>query len=643
MFKKILLSIFATLIIVPTIAGVVLILYLYNSTQFDSEKLIYYNPPLTTQFFDRNGNLVANIFDKENRLYVTFNQIPGRVIETLIATEDTAFFEHDGFNIEAIIRALIKDIRAGKKVEGASTITQQLVKMVYLSREKRIERKIKELFIAIKLEQELSKEQILERYLNQVYFGHGYYGIKTASEGYFHKELEQLTLKEIAMLIALPKAPSYYDPTRRYNQNIARANLILKRMHSLGWITQKEYRDSVLEKPKVYNSTLTRNKAPYYIDIVLRKLIKEYPDIKTGGYKVKLAIDLKQQELAKNSLAWGYNRLITKYKIKNKSLNGAMITLNSKNGDVLSAVGGINYRKSNFNVIIQSKRAIGSAIKPFVYQIALNIGYNPATKIPDISRTYKITGSQNKERYWKPQNYEKNTLGLITLREALIHSRNLATINLASLVGLDTIINGLYKFGFNKVPENMSIVLGSFGITPLKIAEEYTLFSNYGSKVKPRFVLELENKRKNLKVKFPIRQDDIISPSQSYLMISILKDVVKKGTGRNAKVKNIEIAGKTGTTDNFRDAWWCGFTPETTTIVWFGNNDNSPLGKHMSGGMVSAPVFKRFYTEYLKLHPEIKREFPIPRNVKEFVINGKRELFTKKSPPPRTHEYVPLY
>ena len=618
-------------------------MYLYNSTRFDVEKLVYYNPPLTTQFFDRNNRLVANIFDKENRLYVKFEEIPGRIIETLIATEDTSFYEHKGFNPEAILRALLKDIKAGKKVEGASTITQQLVKMIYLSREKKIKRKLKELFIAVKVEQTLTKNQILERYLNQVYLGHGYYGIKTAAQGYFHKELNQLSLKEIAMLIALPKAPSFYDPTKHYNQNIARANIILRRLYKLGWISKSEYKQAVFEKSKVYNSTLTRNKAPYVINMALKELSKMYPDIKTAGYKVKLSIDLDIQNIAKQSLKYGYTRLKTKYNINNPTLNGAIVTLDSKNGDVLSAVGGVNYKKSKFNRITQSKRAIGSAIKPFVYQIALNLGYNPASKIPDISRTYKISDSTQEDKYWKPSNYEKNTLGFITLRTALVHSRNLATINLTSLIGLDTVISGLYHFGFDRVPENMSIVLGSFGITPLKIAEEYTLFSNYGKKVKPRLILAIQNKKKNLDVKFNTQIDEIIPPYQAYLMVDILRDVVKKGTGRNAKMKSIQTAGKTGTTNNFRDAWWCGFTPDTTTIVWFGNDDNTPLGKKMSGGRVSAPVFKNFYTQLLKIHPELKREFDIPKGVKYFNINNKKELFTKISPPPIKKIYVPIY
>jgi penicillin-binding protein 1A len=640
MIKKFLLLLLFVLIA----GGVGLFLYLYNSTRFDIDRLIYYNPPLTTQFYDRNGKLVANIFDKENRLYVKFKDIPPRVIETLVATEDTTFFTNYGFNPEAIFRALIKDIKAGKKVEGASTLTQQLVKIMYLNRKKSIKRKIKELFIAMKVDESLSKDKILEIYLNQLYLGHGYYGIKTASEGYFHKELKELTLKEIAMLIALPKAPSYYDPTRHYDKNIIRANTILHRMLTLGWITKSEYQKAVFEKPKVYNSTLTRNKAPYIIDMAVKELKKQYPDIKTGGYKVKLSIDLDVQKIAQESIKWGYDRIRSKYDENDSTLNGAMITINSHTGDILSAVGGVDYQKSNFNRIIQSKRSLGSAIKPFVYQIAFNIGYNPQSKVPDVSRTYKISNDENNKTYWHPHNYEKNTLGYITLREALVHSRNLATINLASMIGLDKIIKGLYFFGFDDIPsKDMSVVLGSIGVTPLKVAEEYTLFSNYGVKVKPRLVVEVSNDKKGIDTKFLVKKDDLMDASQAYLMIDVLKDVVKRGTGRNANVDGIEVAGKTGTTNKFRDGWWCGFTPDTTTIVWYGNDDYKTMGKKMSGGRVSAPVFKYFYEQFLKIHPEITRYFSIPKGIKYFNYKGKKLPFTKLSPPPKSKVYVPVF
>jgi len=642
MIKKILLTLFFIIII----SGIGFVLYLYNSTRFDSDKLVYYTPKLTTQFYDRNNKLVANIFDKENRLYAKFKEIPPRIVETLVATEDTTFFINHGFNLEAIFRALIKDIKAGKKVEGASTLTQQLVKMIYLDRRKTLLRKIKELFIAIKVDQLLPKDKILEIYLNQVYLGHGYYGIKTASHGYFHKELKNLSLKEIAMLIALPKAPSYYDPTRHYNKSLVRANIILQRMLILGWINKEEYKKALYEKPKVYNSTLTRNKAPYIIDMALKELQNKYKDIKSGGYKIKLSIDLDMQKIAQKSIKWGYNRIRKTYDENDSTLNGAMITINSQTGDILSGVGGVDYSKSNFNRIIQSKRSMGSSIKPFVYQIALDLGYNPESKIPDVSRTYKMdtNDTNNTPKYWHPSNYEKNSLGYITLRKALVHSRNLATINLASLIGIENIIKGLYFFGFDNIPsKDMSVVLGSLGVSLIKVAEEYTLFSNYGVKVKPRLILEVSNKQKGLDVKYITKKDDLLDKEQAYIMIDILKDVVKKGTGRRAKMSTIQIAGKTGTTNKFRDGWWCGFTPSTTTIVWYGNDDYKSMGKNMTGGRVSAPVFKYFYTKLLKIHPELPRYFKVPKGIKYFNYNGKKYPFTKKSPPPKVRNYVPIF
>jgi penicillin-binding protein 1A len=375
--------------------------------------------------------------------------------------------------------------------------------------------------------------------------------------------------------------------------------------------------------------------------MVLRTLSKDYPDIKTAGYKITLSIDLPTQKIAQDSLKWGYDRLKDKYELNTTSLNGAIVTIDSKTGDVLSAVGGVNYAKSSFNRVDQAMRSIGSAIKPFVYQQALDKGYNPATPIPDVARTYHIKGKTPRQnRYWRPKNYENDTLGFISLRMALVHSRNLATINLAQALGLENVIDGLYKFGFDKMPKDMSIVLGSFAVSPLKMAEEYTIFSNYGVKVKPRLILSLENKDKGLKVDFPVQKEKLIPNYQAYLMISILQDVVKKGTGVHARMKNIQVAGKTGTTNDYKDGWWCGFTPDTTTIVWFGRDDNTPIGRGMAGGKTSAPVFKHFYTDFLKIHPERRRRFVRPRGVRYFYYEDKKELYTKMSPPPPPKKQV---
>ncbi len=635
MLKK-LFSIFLILLFISIIGAAGYILYLYNDTRFTAAKIIYYNPPQSAMFYDRNGKLIDIRYSKQNRIYVKYKNIPGRVIETLIATEDTSFFEHHGVNFNAILRAIVKDIKAGKKVEGASTITQQLVRNIYLNRKKTIQRKIREIMISLKVEDILTKEEILERYLNQIYLGHGYYGIKTAALGYFHKNLNQLSLKEIAMLIALPKGPSLYDPTKHYELNIKRANSIIKRLYTLGWITKEEYTKALLETPKVYNYMI-KPKAPYAVDAAIQKLIKKYPLLLSRGYKVYLTIDLPTQKAAQEAMKWNYRRLLKMNpKLDKNQLNGALISINQQTGDVLALVGGVDYRKSKFNRVTQALRSIGSAMKPFVYQIALNLGYNPATLIPDISRTFKIpSDTPEEDKYWKPENYEKNTLGLITLREALVHSRNLATINLAMQIGLNKIITDLLSFGFKNIPNNLSIVLGSIGQTPWSLAQKYTIFSNYGIKTKLRLVRKITIPKENLSITFETKHDEIEPDYQAYLITSILQDVVKKGTGRNARVKGIEIAGKTGTTNNFRDAWFCGYTPNTETIIWFGNDNSSSLGKSMSGGRVSAPAFKYFYEQYLKIHPELARKFKVPQEVKTFEINGHKELFTPLSPPPK--------
>ncbi len=669
-------------IIAAIILGVLSwLVYLYLNLRFDIDKLVNYKPPLTTQFYDKNGELVANIFEKENRVYVDYEDIPPRVIEALLAIEDTQFFEHSGVNPDAISRAIIKDIKARKLVEGASTLTQQLVKTILLTREKKIMRKIKEALLAIRVEQVLTKEEILERYLNQVYFGHGYFGIRTAALGYFKKDLYELSLKEIAILVGLPKAPSFYDPTRNLKFSLARANQVVHRLKTLGWINESEFQDAVDSTPEVYNQTLTKNKAPYIIDYAFKELKKSIPNIKEAGYTINLTIDLKAQEIAREALNLSYNNIIKRDKYFRslaykdlevfpielieeqesftKTLNGGLITIESKTGKILSMVGGVNYKESSFNRVIQSKRQPGSAVKPFIYQQALDLGYSPANMIADISRTYEFddeeTEKANKDKAtqevasvdgetpsgediqeettkkrWQPKNYEENYKGLISLREALVHSRNLATINLVNDIGIDVIYKGLKSYSLEEMPFDLSITLGSFGISPLDLSQAYSMFSNGGIQVKPYIVNSITNRYKQT-VNFEPEEKFITTPEQSYLMTSILNEVVNAGTGRMAKVAGIQIAGKTGTTNNNIDAWFCGFSPTLQTIVWFGNDNNKPMRKSETGGRSSGPAFAYFYKNYLKIHPELKREFTKPKEVRETTINGKKEFYTETS------------
>ena len=654
-------NIFITLLIVGFLTPFAVLGYFLSAYDYDITPLVDYKPPLTTQIFDKNGKKLANLFDKQNRYYATFDEIPPRIVEALVAIEDTTFFEHPGINIDAILRAAIKVLKAGKAVEGASTITQQLVKNVLLTREKKLSRKIKEAIFAIKLEHALSKEQIMERYLNEIYYGHGYYGIKTAADGYFHKKLSDLTLKEMAILVGLPKAPSTYAPTRNYEISMGRANRVIKRMHILGWIDDKTYSSALLENPKVYNSTLTQNLAPFIVDEVVRRVRKMgIKDIKTGGYKIYTTIDLKLQRSARKALKYAYNlslkrivgyrkraeRLAKKYHrdvvyddVNTTLLNGALVSLDSKSGDILALVGSIDYKKSSFNRATQGRRQPGSAFKPFIYQVAIDLGYSGATELVDIARTFKYKKNDGQEMKWQPHNYSNRYHGLITLREALVHSNNLATINLVNDIGLKQLLREFKKFGIKNVPRDLSIALGTISLSPLALSHYYTSFSNDGIQVTPHLISRIEKNsipiyEKSMQKRF------ITSPTQSYILTSILKDVVKRGTGIRARVRGIELAGKTGTTNNNVDGWFVGYSPTTQTTVWFGNDNNTPMHKKETGGRIAGPAFAYYYRDMLKFYPQIKRKFDIPDGIIKVKIGKREEYFSNISKPPRAEKEI---
>jgi len=618
---------------------------LYEEIKHDVDKVVNYNPKLTTQFYDKKGRLIANTFKDENREYVKYDDIPARIIEALIAIEDTQYFEHHGINPDAISRAMIKNIKAGRYVEGASTLTQQVVKMLVLTREKKLIRKVKEALLSLRLETILTKEEILERYLNNIYLGHGYYGIKTAAKGYFNKDLYELSLKEMAILVGLPQGPSKYDPTRNLKISLARANQVIIRLNTLGWINEEQYKRALDEIPTIHDQTLTKNKAPYIIDYVIKTLKDDIPDIRYGGYKVKLTIDLEAQQIAKEGLKQSYEAALKRdlnFRKKLKTpdddsfvneLNGAVVSIESQTGKILALVGGVDYKKSMFNRAIQSKRQPGSAIKPFLYQTALNEGLNPASKLVDISRTYDYKDNKGEEKKWQPKNYGGNFKGFITLRDSLVQSRNLSTINLVTDTGVDIMYRGLQSYGFSNLPLDLSITLGSMSVSPLELSEYFSVFSNHGLKVKPYMIEQITNKSGET-VTFEPEVSEVNTPEQTYLITSILNDTVNRGTGRRARVEGISLAGKTGTTNNNVDAWFCGYSPSIQTIIWFGNDNNKPMRKTETGGGIAAPVFSYFFKNYLELHPEIPRTFTKPSNVFESRINGKTEFYTEASPLP---------
>lgn len=603
--------------------------------------------PQTTEIFDRNGRKIANVLKKEHRFYVHFDELPEIMVAMLLAVEDTTFFEHQGVNIDAVFRAAIKNLKAGHLVEGASTLTQQVAKNFFLNFDKKLVRKFDELLIALKLERTLSKEKILELYLNKIFFGHGYYGVKTAARGYFNKELNELTLKEIAMLMAIPKSPTRYNPTKNYKLSLGRSNRIVTRLRELGWIDKISYENALKEEPVVYSNTLTRNQAPYLVDTVLNELKDKLPDLKIGGYKIYTTFDLQMQAIAKDAMQQALKGTIERnekmYKNFNISefdqFNGAFVAINQHTGEVLSLVGGLDYKKSSFNRAMNARRQPGSAFKPFVYSVALNNGYSVLSQVADVARRYEFEQDENKTFVWTPKNSSSSFAGLISLQEALVRSRNLATINLSMELGAQKLVKGLQKFGFevNRTSFNLSMVLGSLAMSPFALSQAYTSITNYGVQSKLFFVKKVK-KGQRIVLENNSSFTPILEPSQAFLTLSMMKDVIKRGTGR-VKLKNIEFAGKTGTTNESKDTWFVGVSPEVQTITWFGKDNYKPMREKEYGSNVAGPATKYFFQNLIKINPKIRRSF---KSYKEFkgvsrrIIGGKPYFFTDKSPLPKT-------
>jgi len=619
------------------VALVAAFIYAYEEVSLDADKLINYKPETSSVIYDRNGEKLAYVFKGQHRLYARYDEIPGHLVEGLVAMEDTRFFEHNGVNPDAILRAIVKDIQAGKFVEGGSTLTQQLIKNKLLTNEKKLARKLKEAILALKIEHELSKEDIIERYLNEVSYGNNYFGVKTAANGYFHKELHELTLKECAILVGLPNAPSYYNPLKHYKRALDRANNVLYRMKSIGWVTQSDYLKAVKESPKIYKTSLTQNIAPGIVDEVLRQFKGKLGDIRTGGYAIYTTIDMKQQAIADEAIRLVYGKALKKYKEnpKTSTLSAGFVAVESSTGDILAMVGGTDYEKSAFNRVTQSKRQPGSAFKPFIYQTALDMGYNPATPLTDLARTFQYY-ENGKPKVWSPKNYEGDFKGFVPFREALVHSRNLATINLVSDLGVSTIRKRLAFLDVPHIPRDMSIALGNLGLSPLKMAQIFSVFANKGHMVEPRLVSKIVSKEGAVIYETrPKEIEGFTTPEQAYLMTDVLMDVIKRGTGTKARVEGIELAGKTGTTNNNIDAWFCGYSPTIEVIVWIGRDDNKRIGAGATGGALAAPAFAYYFQKLIKLYPDTKRTFDIPPGVFRGDYDGKMELYTEQSPLPK--------
>ena len=731
LFKKIL--IFLTSGVLFSFALIIGILWVYSNKLPDYKFLKMYKPAVSSKLYSGGGELVSD-FSSEKRIFVPHDSIPKVVINSFLSAEDKNFFYHPGVDAKGIVRATINNVSNiiySKRLEGASTITQQVAKNFLLTNEVSINRKIKEAILAFRIERALSKERILELYLNQIYLGEGSYGIASASLEYFDKPISKLNYAEASLLAALPKAPSRYNPFKNADLAKHRRNLVIKNLLENSYINEEKYSELINSEIKLRKRKKKYlEDARYYVEDVRKYLVEKYGfnKIYKQGFTIKTPINLELQSIATQSLREGleeydkrkgwrgpilnkkitdkWNKNLKKYKLektigwdlaivkkinkfsveietekKNQGIikyddaswtkkeldkifkigdvvyvknikdnlyslkqipkaNGGIVILNPYTGRVLAMSGGFSFKLSEFNRATQAFRQPGSAFKPFVYALALENKFTPSTLVLDAP----VVLDQGEDlKMWKPENYGKKFYGPSTIRTGLEKSRNLMTVRIAQEIGIDKIANFAKSLKIYDNPEELlSISLGSAETTLLKLTSAYSSFVNGGKLVEPIFLDRIQDSEGNtifnsekrfckkckeishLGKDVPKIEDNFIqifSEETAYQITSMLEGAIQRGTGRKLKDLNLDLAGKTGTTNENTDAWFVGFTSNLVIGVYVGHDEPKTLGKYETGAKTALPIFKSFIKKSVKRSEA--RPFKVAKNIKFLVIDQK--------------------
>ncbi len=741
-FKNFFIVTFGSLLVFSIIA--VAILWTFSSNIPDYKFLKNYKPPVSSKVYSGNGDLVAD-FSKEKRIFVPYNSIPKNVINAFLSAEDKNFFYHPGVDAKGILRAIINNIKnllTSKRLEGASTITQQVAKNFLLTNEVSLNRKIKEAILAFRIERALNKERILELYLNQIYLGSGAYGVAAASLEYFDKSIKNLDYAEAALLAALPKAPSKYNPYRDRELAKFRRDLVLKNLFENNFLNSKEYENLKNQNIKLKKKQkIFLEDAQYYIEEVRKKIIKDltYEKVYKQGFNINTPINLELQKTANLSLRNGlisYDKRkgwrgpltnkkykknwfdnLEKYELEKSisweiaivkkvnqfsviietkqgvegnieyqditwtkkefdeilnsgdiiyvkkindnnfslkqipKINGGIIVMDPFTGRVLALSGGFSFKNSEFNRVTQALRQPGSAFKPFVYALALENNYTPSSVVLDAPL---VLDQGSDLKMWKPQNYGKKFYGPSTLRTGLEKSRNLMTVRIAQNLGIDKIVNFSKLLGIYENPEKLlSISLGSAETTLLKLASAYSAFINGGKLVEPVLIDRVQDSEGNtiinnkqrscvncdqisfMSKQYPEIKDNykqVFSSQTAFQMTSLLEGVVKRGTGKKLRKLELNLAGKTGTTNENTDAWFIGFTSNLIIGVYVGMDDPKPLGKYETGSKTALPIFKEFVEKAVK--KSNARPFKVAEGITMMVVDpitGKKAKFSSKN------------
>lgn len=597
--------------------------YLKSAPTLDE---VTFDPMLTTYIYDADGEVLTRIW-KENRVPVTIDQIPAHMRHAIVAIEDHRFYQHHGFDLVRIAGALIADIKGGAIIEGGSTITQQLAKNAFLTHERRFSRKLRELLWAIQIERKYSKDEILEKYLNEIYFGHGAYGVEAAAETYFGKHVWELTLPEAALLAGLPKGPGYYSPFVDPEAAKRRRNVVLYRMFELGYITEAEYQEAK-EAPIEVVSRQPREKiATYFVEYIISELIERYGEEKVlaGGLRIYTTIDRNMQRLAEKVLA----ESLPDGGVDERGImqpQGALVSIDPSTGYIKAMVGGRGGEKDKFNRAVYAMRQPGSAMKPFVYTVALEKGFTPATIIVDEPLQYTLPSG----KVWNVRNYHNDYKGPITLREALELSINVVAVKVLEQVGVRDVIELAKRMGISTLVEAGArndiglapIALGGLtrGVTPLEMASAYGVFANQGIRVEPIAIRKVVDADGTVLEENKPRKTVVLSEEVAYLMTDLLRGVIERGTGKAANIGR-PAAGKTGTSQDYTNGWFIGYTPELVTAVWIGNDNQAEKMIYNGvryGSWNAAAIWGKYMRQALEGQPI--RNFPKPNGIIEGVL-----------------------
>ncbi len=567
------------------------------------------NVPEASVVYDVNGNPIKGLA-QENRISIGIEEIPETFKNAVIAVEDKNFYHHHGIDLTGILRAVVIDVKEGKLSAGGSTITQQTAKTLFLSNEKTFIRKVRELFYALELERRYSKDEILAMYCNTIYFGHGAYGIEVAARTYFAKTASELTMAECTLLAGLPNAPSYYDPYLYPERARDRQEVVVQRLLEEGYISQEEKANILAQELSYRSSDYVQGEAPYFVAMVRDYLSNKYGErmVYQGGMKVYTTLDMDMQKAANTAYQAGM-------KDKEEGVQAALVALDVKNGQIRALIGGRDFQSSTYNRVF-SERQPGSTFKPFMYSLAIEWGLTPADQMKcekvefklDTGDVYAPTDYGDEPYHWKD----------FTFKEALMISDNVVAVRVNDLLGPKYVAEHAEKFGFNNLPSILSLPLGSREVTPLQMAAAYSVFANQGVYSEPIYILKVVDQHGKVLEENRTTRRRAVSEQNAYIITDMLKGVMEPGgtgSGLKSTVQRI-AAGKTGTTDNFNDAWFVGYTPQICCAVWVGFDKDRNV--NLVGGVAAGPIWANFIRDASVHLPNT--DFQRPDNIRTVNI-----------------------